>query len=51
MRTDDALTCTFTPHARQAPRSLGFEILTMIPDAFHHPVEGYVGLHIVHRPL
>lgn len=32
-------------------RSLGFEILTTVPEAFHHPVHGYVGLHIMHRRL
>lgn len=32
-------------------RSLGFEILTTIPEAFHHPVDGYVGLHIMYRRL
>jgi GNAT superfamily N-acetyltransferase len=28
-------------------RSLGFEVLTTIPEGFHHPVEGFVGLHIM----
>jgi ribosomal protein S18 acetylase RimI-like enzyme len=32
-------------------RSLGFEVLATVPEAFHHPVEGYVGLHIMHRRL
>jgi GNAT superfamily N-acetyltransferase len=32
-------------------RSLGFEILTTIPEGFHHPTEGYVGLHLMHRRL
>lgn len=32
-------------------RSLGFEVLTTVPEAFHHPVHGYVGLHIMHRRL
>jgi L-amino acid N-acyltransferase YncA len=32
-------------------RSLGFAILTTIPAAFHHPVDGYVGLHIMYRRL
>ncbi|MEU1507809.1 GNAT family N-acetyltransferase [Kitasatospora sp. NPDC005748] len=31
--------------------SLGFEILTTVPEAFHHPRKGYVGLHIMHRRL
>lgn len=32
-------------------RSLGFEILTTVPEAFHHPSQGYVGLHVMHRSL
>lgn len=32
-------------------RSLGFAILTTIPEAFHHPAQGYVGLHVMHRRL
>jgi L-amino acid N-acyltransferase YncA len=32
-------------------RSLGFEVLTTVPEAFDHPTDGYVGLHIMHRPL
>jgi ribosomal protein S18 acetylase RimI-like enzyme len=32
-------------------RALGFEVLATVPEAFHHPVEGYVGLHIMHRRL
>ncbi len=32
-------------------RSLGFQILATVPEAFHHPNKGYVGLHIMHRPL
>ncbi|HYJ69428.1 MAG TPA: GNAT family N-acetyltransferase [Nocardioidaceae bacterium] len=32
-------------------RSLGFEIMTTIPDGFRHPTEGYVGLHIMFRRL
>ena len=31
--------------------SLGFEILTTVPEAFDHPVQGLVGLHIMHRFL
>jgi hypothetical protein len=30
---------------------LGFEILATVPEAFHHPVLGYVGLHVMHRAL
>lgn len=32
-------------------RSLGFEVLATIPGAFRHPVRGYVGLHVMYRPL
>ncbi len=32
-------------------RSLGFEVLATVPEGFHHPVEGYVGLHIMYRRL
>ncbi|NHD16327.1 MULTISPECIES: GNAT family N-acetyltransferase [Actinopolyspora] len=31
--------------------SLGFEILTTVPEAFEHPEKGLVGLHIMHRGL
>ena len=32
-------------------RSLGFEVLTTVPEAFDHPDHGYVGLLIMHRFL
>jgi L-amino acid N-acyltransferase YncA len=32
-------------------RSLGFEVLATIPDGFRHPTLGFVGLHVMHRPL
>ena len=32
-------------------QSLGFSILATVPGAFHHPVHGYVGLHLMHRSL
>ncbi|GAA2082038.1 GNAT family N-acetyltransferase [Actinomadura alba] len=32
-------------------RSLGFEVLATLPEGFRHPVEGYVGLHIMYRRL
>jgi L-amino acid N-acyltransferase YncA len=32
-------------------KSLGFEIIGTLPEGFLHPTEGYVGLHIMHRPL
>jgi L-amino acid N-acyltransferase YncA len=31
--------------------SLGFKILATIPQAFRHPDQGLVGLHIMHKPL
>jgi ribosomal protein S18 acetylase RimI-like enzyme len=31
--------------------SLGFRILATVPEAFVHPGEGLVGLHIMHRHL
>jgi len=32
-------------------RSLGFEILATVPQAFRHPVDGYIGLHVMYRRL
>jgi ribosomal protein S18 acetylase RimI-like enzyme len=32
-------------------RSLGFDVLATVPEAFAHPSEGLVGLHIMHRWL
>jgi L-amino acid N-acyltransferase YncA len=32
-------------------RSLGFEIVGTIPEAFRHPTRGLVGLHVMHRSL
>lgn len=32
-------------------RSLGLEVVGTIPQGFHHPVHGYVGLHIMYRAL
>jgi ribosomal protein S18 acetylase RimI-like enzyme len=32
-------------------RSLGFDVLTTVPEAFDHPTAGLVGLHIMHRRL
>jgi ribosomal protein S18 acetylase RimI-like enzyme len=32
-------------------RALGFEVLATIPEGFHHPAMGYVGLHVMHRRL
>lgn len=38
-------------HAVALWRSLGFAVIGTVPEAFHHPVHGYVGLHIMHLPL
>jgi len=32
-------------------RSLGFEIIGTVPEAFRHPADGYVGLHVMYRRL
>lgn len=32
-------------------RSLGFEVLATVPEAFNHPAHGYVGLHVMYRRL
>ena len=32
-------------------RSLGFETVGTVPEAFKHPTKGYVGLHIMYRRL
>ena len=32
-------------------RSLGFEIVGTLPQAFRHPAHGYVGLHVMYRLL
>jgi GNAT superfamily N-acetyltransferase len=32
-------------------RSLGFEVLATVPEGFNHPIDGYVGLHIMYRRL
>jgi L-amino acid N-acyltransferase YncA len=32
-------------------RSLGFDILATVPEAFRHPGHGLVGLHVMHRAL
>ncbi|MFF8312680.1 N-acetyltransferase family protein [Streptomyces lydicus] len=31
--------------------SLGFAIMTTLPEGFHHPTKGYVGLHIMYQQL
>jgi L-amino acid N-acyltransferase YncA len=32
-------------------RSLGFAVLTTVPEAFRHPVHGLVGLHVMYQKL
>ena len=32
-------------------QSAGFEILATVPEGFHHPVRGYVGLHVMYCRL
>jgi ribosomal protein S18 acetylase RimI-like enzyme len=32
-------------------RSLGFEVVGTVPEAFRHPRDGYVGLHVMLRRL
>jgi L-amino acid N-acyltransferase YncA len=32
-------------------RDLGFDVVGTVPEAFEHPVHGYVGLHVMHRRL
>ena len=32
-------------------RSLGFDVLATVPEAFDHPQHGLVGLHVMHRRL
>ncbi|MFC4109641.1 GNAT family N-acetyltransferase [Micromonospora zhanjiangensis] len=32
-------------------KSLGFEVLATVPEAFRHPTHGYVGLHVMYRRL
>ncbi len=32
-------------------KSIGMEIIGTLPEGFHHPTHGYVGLHIMYRPL
>jgi L-amino acid N-acyltransferase YncA len=32
-------------------KSLGFEVMTTLPEGFLHPTLGYVGLHIMYRSL
>ena len=31
--------------------ALGFEIIGTVPEAFRHPTLGYVGLHVMYRPV
>lgn len=38
-------------HAVALYESLGFDIVGTVPQAFRHPKYGYVGLHVMYRPL
>ncbi|MFE0427373.1 GNAT family N-acetyltransferase [Streptomyces sp. NPDC058953] len=38
-------------HAVRLYESLGFSVIGTLPEGFHHPEKGYVGLHIMHLPL
>jgi L-amino acid N-acyltransferase YncA len=38
-------------HAVRLYESLGFRIIGTVPEGFRHPERGYVGLHIMYRPL
>ncbi|MFJ8644764.1 GNAT family N-acetyltransferase [Streptomyces sp. NPDC093546] len=38
-------------HAVRLYERLGFSVVGTVPEAFHHPEKGYVGLHVMHRPL
>ncbi|MFF0744660.1 GNAT family N-acetyltransferase [Streptomyces sp. NPDC004111] len=38
-------------HAVRLYERLGFTVIGTIPEGFHHPEQGYVGLHVMHRPL
>ena len=46
----NAVVETNTP-AIQLWRSFGFQILATVPEAFRHPLHGYVGLHIMYKSL
>lgn len=46
----NAVVATNTP-AVTLWKSLGFEILATIPEAFRHPMDGFVGLHLMYRRL
>jgi L-amino acid N-acyltransferase YncA len=38
-------------HAVALWRSLGFDVMATLPEAFEHPEHGYVGLHVMYRRL
>jgi GNAT superfamily N-acetyltransferase len=38
-------------HAVALWKSLGFDILATVPEAFDHPTHGLVGLHVMYRRL
>jgi L-amino acid N-acyltransferase YncA len=38
-------------HAVKLYESLGFEVVGTLSEGFNHPIQGYVGLHIMYRQL
>ncbi|WP_344364079.1 GNAT family N-acetyltransferase [Streptomyces gobitricini] len=38
-------------HAVRLYERLGFRVVGTVPEAFRHPTEGYVALHVMYRPL
>ncbi|MGW5676143.1 N-acetyltransferase family protein [Streptomyces sp. NPDC003860] len=38
-------------HAVKLYESLGFTVVGTVPEGFHHPTHGYVGLHVMHLAL
>ncbi|MEU9609023.1 GNAT family N-acetyltransferase [Streptomyces sp. NPDC048057] len=38
-------------HAVKLYESLGFTVVGTVPEGFHHPVHGYIGLHVMHLAL
>ncbi len=38
-------------HAVRLYEDLGFEIIGTVPEAFEHPTQGRVGVHVMHRAL
>ncbi|MFJ4923745.1 GNAT family N-acetyltransferase [Streptomyces sp. NPDC088725] len=38
-------------HAVALYRSVGFDVIGTVPEGFHHPAKGYVGVHVMYRSL